>query len=173
MAAEFVKRQKLLLLFSLKVLFCNPIDCSLPSSPDHGISQAKNPGVGYHFLLQGIFPIQGWNPGLLWLLYQQANSLHCATWEVPFVRKIRKISQMLQLCHQEKCLPLSFFLHRRVSRWRKTDEQMKRRSTISGTLHTHLFNSQRSKNRNSYPSLTDGKLTGTEVMFSTRPHSCY
>jgi len=25
----------------------------------------KNTGVGSHFLLQGIFPTQGWNPGLL------------------------------------------------------------------------------------------------------------
>ena len=25
----------------------------------------KNTGVGYHFLLQGIFPTQGWNPSLL------------------------------------------------------------------------------------------------------------
>ena len=25
----------------------------------------KNTGVGCHILLQGIFPTQGWNPGLL------------------------------------------------------------------------------------------------------------
>ena len=28
-------------------------------------SPGKNTGVGYHFLLQGIFLTQGWNPGLL------------------------------------------------------------------------------------------------------------
>ena len=28
-------------------------------------SPGKNTGVGYHFLLQGIFPTQGWNLGLL------------------------------------------------------------------------------------------------------------
>ena len=28
-------------------------------------SPGKNTGVGYHGLLQGIFPTQGWNPGLL------------------------------------------------------------------------------------------------------------
>ena len=28
-------------------------------------SQGKNTGVGYHFILQGIFPTQGSNPGLL------------------------------------------------------------------------------------------------------------
>ena len=32
----------------------------------------KNTGVGCHFLLQGIFPAQGWNPHLM---YWQADSL--------------------------------------------------------------------------------------------------
>ena len=35
---------------------CNPMDCSLPSSSDHGDSPGKNTGVGCHALLQGIFP---------------------------------------------------------------------------------------------------------------------
>ena len=39
-------------------LFCNPRDCSPPGSPVHGDSPGKNTGVGYHFLLQGSFPIQ-------------------------------------------------------------------------------------------------------------------
>ena len=38
---------------------CNPMDC--PRN-----SPAKNSGMGYHSLLQGIFPIQGSNPGLLY-----------------------------------------------------------------------------------------------------------
>jgi len=36
----------------------------------------KNTGVGSHFLLQGIFPAQGLNPGLLhcrWILYQLSH----------------------------------------------------------------------------------------------------
>ena len=44
---------------------------SLPSSSVHGFSR-KNTGVGCYFLLQGIFPTQGWNPHLLrcrWILY--------------------------------------------------------------------------------------------------------
>ena len=40
---------------------CDPVDCSLPGSWD---SPGKNTGVGCHFLLQGIFMIQGWNLGL-------------------------------------------------------------------------------------------------------------
>ena len=37
--------------------------------------QGKETGVGFHFLLQGIFPIQGSNPCLLHLLHWQADSL--------------------------------------------------------------------------------------------------
>ena len=53
--------------------FCNPMDCSLPGSSVHGDSPGKNNGVGCHVLLQGIFPTQVLNPGLLhcrWILYQ-------------------------------------------------------------------------------------------------------
>ena len=38
-------------------------------------SPGKNTGVDCHFLLQGIFLIQGLNPHLLHLLYLQADSL--------------------------------------------------------------------------------------------------
>ena len=45
---------------------------NLPGSSAHGDSPGKNTGVGCHALLQGIFPTQGSNPGLLhrrWILY--------------------------------------------------------------------------------------------------------
>ena len=54
---------------------CNCMDCSPPGSSVHGIFTRKNTGVGCHFLLQGIFPIQVLNPNLLhrshcrWILY--------------------------------------------------------------------------------------------------------
>ena len=35
----------------------------------------KNIGVGCHFLFQGIFPTQEWNPCLLCLLHWQVDSL--------------------------------------------------------------------------------------------------
>ena len=41
------------------------IHCLLPGFPVHGGSPGKNTGVGRHFLLQGIFPTQGSNLGLL------------------------------------------------------------------------------------------------------------
>ena len=43
---------------------CDPVGCSLPGSSVHGDSAGKNTGGGCHFLLQGIFPTQGPNPGL-------------------------------------------------------------------------------------------------------------
>ena len=43
---------------------CDPMNCSLPGSSVHGIFQAKSTGVGYHFLLQRIFPTQESNLGL-------------------------------------------------------------------------------------------------------------
>ena len=44
---------------------CNPTDCSPPGSSVHEIVWARIPQwVGSHSLLQGIFPIQGSNPGL-------------------------------------------------------------------------------------------------------------
>ena len=62
----------LLLAWKFKVLvaqsrltLCNPTDCSPPGSSVHGDSPGKNTRVGCHSLLQGLFPTQGFNPGLL------------------------------------------------------------------------------------------------------------
>ena len=56
---------------------CDPMDCSPPGSSVHGHSPGKNTWVTCHALLQGIFPTQGSNPGLLhcrqilyWLSYE-------------------------------------------------------------------------------------------------------
>ena len=54
---------------------CNPVDCSLPASSLHGDSPGKNTGVGCHAFLQGIFPTQGSNLCLLYLLHWQPGSL--------------------------------------------------------------------------------------------------
>ena len=53
-----------------------PMDCSPPGSSVHGDSIGKNTGVGCHALLQGNFPTQGSNPGLLhcrWILYHLSH----------------------------------------------------------------------------------------------------
>ena len=49
------------------------MDCRPPGSSVHRDSPGKNTGVGWHVLLQGIFPTQELNPGLQhcwWILYQ-------------------------------------------------------------------------------------------------------
>ena len=48
---------------------CDPMDCSPPGFSVHGDSPGKNTGVGFHALLQGIFPTQGSNLCLLCLLH--------------------------------------------------------------------------------------------------------
>ena len=51
---------------------CDPTGCSPPGSSVHGDSPGKNTGLGCCELLQGIFPIWGWKPGLRhcgWILY--------------------------------------------------------------------------------------------------------
>ena len=60
------------LLTQLCSTLCSPMNCSPPGSSVHGDSLGKNTGVGCHALLQGIFPSQRSNPGLLhcrWILY--------------------------------------------------------------------------------------------------------
>ena len=48
---------------------CNPLKGNLPSSPVHGIFQARILRVGCHFLLQQIFLTQGLNLSLVCLLH--------------------------------------------------------------------------------------------------------
>jgi len=71
-AILYVKRCSTLLIVTyvyvkivqLCLTLCNPMDCSLPASSVHGIFPGKNARMNCHFLLQGIFPTQGLNPGL-------------------------------------------------------------------------------------------------------------
>ena len=59
------KKVKVLVTQSCPTL-CDSMDSSLPGSSVCGInSSGNNIEVGCHSLLQGIFPIQGSNPGLL------------------------------------------------------------------------------------------------------------
>ena len=48
---------------------CDSMDYSLPGSSVHGILQARILEWVAIFLLQGILPIQGWNPHVLCLLH--------------------------------------------------------------------------------------------------------
>ena len=51
------------------------MDCSLPGSSVHRDSPIKYTGMGFHFLLQVIFPALGLNPCLFSLLQWQVGSL--------------------------------------------------------------------------------------------------
>ena len=53
------------LVAKLCLTLCDLMDCSPPGSSVYGGSPGKNTGVGCHALLQGIFPTQESNPGLL------------------------------------------------------------------------------------------------------------
>ena len=73
--SEEIKRDALCLCLvtQLCLTLCDPMDCSPPGSSIHGNSLGKNTGVGCHALLQGIFPTQELNWGLLHcrqILYQ-------------------------------------------------------------------------------------------------------
>ena len=63
-------------------------DCSPPDSSVHAIFPGKNTGVGCHFLLQGIFPSQRSNTGLLHcrrILYRLSHQ--GSLWR--FLRKVK------------------------------------------------------------------------------------
>ena len=62
-------------LVSHVLLLGDPIDHSPPGFSVHGIFPGKNAGEGCHFLLQGIFLIQGLSLHLLSLLHWQVDSL--------------------------------------------------------------------------------------------------
>ena len=54
----------------------DPLDCSPPGCSVRGDSPGKNTGMGSHALLQGNFPTQGSDPGLLncrWTLYHLSD----------------------------------------------------------------------------------------------------
>ena len=70
------KRECVCLVAQLCPTPCNPMDYSLPDSSVRGDSPGKNTGVGSPALLQGIFPTQGLNAGLLhcrWILYHLSH----------------------------------------------------------------------------------------------------
>ena len=55
---------------------CDFLDCNQPGFSVHGDSPGKNTCMCSHALFQGIFPIQGSNPGLLhckWTLYHLSH----------------------------------------------------------------------------------------------------
>ena len=96
----FIRILALMLSCISRFRLCNPMDCSSPGFSVHGDSPGKNIGVGWHVFLQGIFPNQGWNLRLLWLLLCRQILDHLAMWEAPL------LGYLLIICF----LSISFFL---------------------------------------------------------------
>ena len=77
------KKQKVkALVAQLCPTLCSLMDCSPPGASVPGDSPGQNTGVGGHFLLQGIIPTQGSNPGpsvlcllVLWLWEKAGDHL--------------------------------------------------------------------------------------------------
>ena len=61
---EATQQQQQCLITQSYLTLHDPMDCSLPGSSVHGDSPGNKAEVGCHSLLQGIFLIQGLNPGL-------------------------------------------------------------------------------------------------------------
>ena len=62
---------------------CDPRDCSLPGSSSPWDFPGNSTGVDCHFLLQGIFPTQGLNPGVLHcrqMLYWDLTGMHVGSY---------------------------------------------------------------------------------------------
>ena len=98
---------------------CDPKDCSPPGFSVHGDSPGKNTEMGCHALLQGIFPTQGSNPGLLhcrWILYHWSHYLiskNCFPHPLPKATLFLQYSpswsvvEWLQKCFNTVSLPFS------------------------------------------------------------------
>ena len=94
------------------------MDCSLPGFCPWDFS-AKNTGMIYHFLLQGIFPIQESNPPLLlfrWILYIWAS------------RKAPKFIHTLTIWTSHFCL--RYLPKRNESRYPNEDSHMNVQSSL-------------------------------------------
>ena len=81
----------------------DPMDCSLPGSSVHGDSLGKNTGVSCLAFLQGIFPTQRLNPGLLHcrqILYPQSHQGSPRTLKLGSLSLTQELNQGFLYCRQ-------------------------------------------------------------------------
>ena len=81
-------RERKVLVAQLCLTLCDPMDCSLSGSSVHKDSPGKNTGGSSYFLLQGIFPVQGLNPGCLYarqILYRLSHQ--GSSWATKYTSK--------------------------------------------------------------------------------------
>ena len=84
----------------------NPMDCSPPGSSVPAILRARVLERAAIPSSRGIFPTQGSNPGLLWLLHWQADALPLSHLGSPWFIHMVQISSKVVLKHQEGISPL-------------------------------------------------------------------
>ena len=87
------------------------MDCSLPGSSVHGDSPGKNTGVGCHDLLQGIFPTQESNQGLL---HCRQIPYQLSYWGSPFLLSVQFTQSCLTLCDPMDCNTPGFPVHHQL-----------------------------------------------------------
>ena len=108
-------------------LFATPMDYSLPGSSVHENFPGKSTGVDWHFLLQGIFLIQGWNPGLphcrqtLYHLSHQGSPL-LRFGDRETLASISCAFSCLLSLREDSCYVVSWILGR--STWQGTEEDL-------------------------------------------------
>ena len=94
-----------------RLTLCDHMDHSLPGPSIPGDSPGKNTAVGYHALLQRIFPSQGSDLCLLRLLHWQTGSLPPDSF--PAIRVMNYWSEELrEMCGQTVHVPLLTSIHR-------------------------------------------------------------
>ena len=99
---------------------CNPMNCSTPGSSVRGI--LENTGMDCHFLVQGIFPDQRFNPHLL---HWQADSLSPSSQRshicVCVCACVKFLQLCLTLCDHMDCSPpgssVNGILQARILEW--------------------------------------------------------
>ena len=107
---DFWRLQRLMVipfLLGIAINSCNPVDCSQPGFSVYGILQASILEWVAMPSSRGIFPTQGWNPGLLhcrWILYQLS---HLSSPNVFFSNGFQYLQLELQ---SFMCLEMYFYL---------------------------------------------------------------
>ena len=92
---------------------CDPMEFSLPGSSVHGHFPGKKNRMSCHALLPGVFPTQGWNPGLphcrqiLYHLSQQGSPRVLERVVYPFSRATSQPSNQTGV----SCIAGGFFTH--------------------------------------------------------------
>ena len=116
---------------------CDPMDCSLPGSSVHQISQTRILEWVAISFLQGIFPAQGSNWYLLCRLHWQADSLPLSQWGSLFGFSVRSHPGNSQGDSNQETLNLSVFDEIGFSCWLFYQGRMP--PSLNSVLHVDIL----------------------------------